>query len=112
ENPLVWRIVTRGGAAKPRPLNPFTDMLPPRRDGPVPFFLQTEGLPPLNRSTRLHAPPLYAPLLVGSRDTCRVIIRAGGRLPAAEEHAPAAAATLRVVFERDPDLRARYLKGS
>src|SRR5262249_51885442 len=79
ENPLVWRIVTRGGAATPRPFNPFTDTLPPRSDGPVPFSLQPEELALLNRSTRLHGTPLYAALLVDSRDTCRVIIRAGGR---------------------------------
>jgi len=59
ENPLVWRIVThdRGDS---KPFNPLTDQLPPRSDGPAPFFLKENETPLLNQGTRLHGTPLYA----------------------------------------------------
>ena len=109
ENPLVWRIVThdRGNS---KPFNPLTDKLPERRDGTAPFLLKDDEIPLLNRPTSVHGTPLYAALLDHAQDVCTVIIKAGGRLSAEEEHDPAAAAALRSVFERDPDLRAVYNK--
>jgi hypothetical protein len=111
ESPLVWRIVThdRGDSI---PFNPFTDKLPPRRDGParflLSFLLKEDEVPILNRATRLHGTPLYAALLDNAIDTCSVTINAGGRLSAEEEHDPAATAALQDVFEREPDLRLAY----
>jgi hypothetical protein len=109
ENPLVWRIVTHD-RDDPKPFNPLTDPLPPRRDGPAPFFLKEGEVALVNRSTRLHGTPLYAALLDNAGDVCSVIIKAGGRLSAEEERDPAPAAALQGVFERDPDLRAAYTK--
>jgi len=107
ENPLVWRIVThqRGDSIL---FNPFTDKLPPRRDGPARFLLREDEVPLLNRATRLHGTPLYAALLDNSINVCSVIINAGGRLSAEEEHDPAAMAALQEVFEREADLRLVY----
>lgn len=107
ENPLVWRIVThdRGNSIL---FNPFTDKVPPRRDGPGHFFLKEDELPLLNRATRLHGTPLYVALLDNAMDVCSVIINAGGRLSAEEENDPAAIAALQGVFEREADLRLTY----
>lgn len=109
ENPLVWRIVTHSRGDS-KPFNPFTDQFPPRQAGPVAFSLKEDEIPLLNLRTRLHGTPLYAALLDSARDAYRVIINAGGRLSAEEEHDPAAAAALQGVFERDPDLRVAYTK--
>jgi hypothetical protein len=105
----VWRIVThdRGNS---KPFNPFTDPIPERHDGPVPFVLKEDEVPLLNAGTRLHGTPLYAALLDDARDVCGVIINAGGRLSSEEEHDPAAAAALEGVFERDGSLKLVYTK--
>jgi hypothetical protein len=107
ENPLVWRIVThdRGDSIR---FNPLTDKLPPRRDGPASFVLKGDDVPLLNRPTRLHGTPVYAALLDNASDVCSVIINAGGRLSAEEEHDAAAMAALQDVFEREADLRRAY----
>jgi hypothetical protein len=107
ENPLVWRIVTHDRGDSTR-FNPLTDKLPPRRDGPAAFVLKEDEIPLLNRSTRLHGTPLYAALLDNAIDVCSVIIKAGGRLSAEEEHDAAAMAALQDVFEREPGVRLAY----
>jgi hypothetical protein len=109
ENPLVWRIVTHNRGDS-KPFNPLTDKLPERLDGTAPFLLKDDEIPLLNRPTMVHGTPLYAALLDHAQDVCTVIIKAGGRLSAEEERDPAAAAALRGIFERDPDLRVVYNK--
>jgi hypothetical protein len=105
----VWRIVTHDSGDS-KPFNPLTDPVPPRPDGPAPFFLKPSELPLLSQSTQLHGTPLYAALLDDQEDACRVIIRAGGRLSAEEARNPAAAAALKLLFERNRDLRPSYDK--
>jgi len=107
ENRLVWRIVThdRGDSSL---FNPFTDKFPLPRDGPAGFLLKEDEVPLLNRATRLHGTPLYAALLDDAMDVCSVIIHAGGRLSAKEQHDPAAMAALQNVFERSADLLLAY----
>jgi len=107
ENPLVWRIVTYAGASS-EPFHPLTDGLPPRPDVRLPFVLEEDEIPLLNRPTRLHGTPLYAALLVNARDVGKVIIKTGGRLSAEEEHDPAAAAALENLFHGNGDLRLAY----
>jgi hypothetical protein len=110
ENPLVWRIVTHDRGSEPKPFNPLTDQLPPRSDTPPPFILRSSDHALLNRATDLHGTPLYAALLDNAPDVCAVIVTAGGRLSATEERDPGAAAALRNLLDRDPDLKSAYDK--
>jgi len=109
ENPLVWRIVTHNRGAS-KPWDPLKDKFPERRDGPEPFVLREGESALLNRTTRLHGTPLYAALLDNANDACSVIIKAGGRLSAAEERDPAAQPALQIILERSAGLRAAYSK--